>query len=64
MNHDHTTTSNAAGAEDHARDRLLAAAHELLTEAPLNEITVRRIAERAGVAHSLITPTSAPVKSC
>jgi AcrR family transcriptional regulator len=38
-----------------ARDRLLVAARELLTEVPLDAITVRAIAARAGVGHSLIT---------
>jgi AcrR family transcriptional regulator len=38
-----------------ARDRLLAAAYQLLTEVPVDRITVRMIAARAGVGHSLIT---------
>jgi AcrR family transcriptional regulator len=38
-----------------ARERLLVAARELLTEVPLNTITVRLIAGRAGVGHTLIT---------
>ena len=38
-----------------ARDRLLAAAFQLLTEVPVDRITVRMIAARAGVGHSLIT---------
>ena len=41
--------------EQPARDRLLVAAHELLTEVPLERITVRTIAARAGVGHALIT---------
>lgn len=38
-----------------ARDRLLAAARELLTEVPVDSITVRTIADRAGVRHANIT---------
>jgi AcrR family transcriptional regulator len=38
-----------------ARDRLLVAARDLLTELPVERITVRTIAARAGVGHALIT---------
>lgn len=40
---------------DHARDRLLTAARELLSQAPMDTITVRMIAERAEAGHTLIT---------
>ncbi len=49
--------AQGAGAQgsDPARQRLLVAARELLAEVPITGITVRMIAERAGVGHALIT---------
>lgn len=44
-----------ADGSDSARQRLLAAARELLAEQPVSDITVRMIAERAGVGHALIS---------
>jgi AcrR family transcriptional regulator len=55
MTHSDAPTSDTPTGDDHARDRLLRAACDLLTELPLDEITVRRIAERAGLVHSLVT---------
>lgn len=44
-----------ADSSDSARQRLLVAARELLAEQPVGDITVRMIAQRAGVGHALIS---------
>ena len=52
---DTVDTSQPAIGPAPARDRLLAAARELLAEVPVERITVRTIAARAGVRHATIT---------
>ena len=48
------TGAGPRGGPDAVRERMLAAAAELFAERPVSKVTVRDIADRAGVSHALV----------